>query len=222
MKRVAGFWIPDDDHNLVLDLLGPGIPHEEQLFAKVREYIKDQPKRHFVDVGGNIGRWSKEFVNDYGRITAFEPAPYNIECFLKNTEHDPTITLKQYGLGEERGKARLDIIIPNHLGSTRAHPDPNGNVEIQRLDDQDWTFEQVDLLKIDVEGFETEVLKGGKEVINKSSPLIAIERHGFNYRKLGKSKKESHLYLQSLGYELIFKLTRDCIYGRPNIHYRTH
>ena len=222
MKRVAGYWVPDDDHNLVIDLLGPGGGHDKQVFAEIRKYTKDQPKRHFVDIGGNIGRWSKEFVNDYKRITAFEPAPYNIECFLKNTEHDVHITLKQYGLGEKQGKAKLDINIPNHLGSTIAHPDPNGNVEIQRLDDQDWTFEQVDLLKIDVEGFETEVLKGGKEVINKSSPLIAVERHGFNYKKLGKNKKESHLYLQSLGYELIFKLTRDCIYGRPNIHYRTH
>ena len=221
MKYINKFWVPDDDYNLVLDFLGPGSEHDQQVFDKIRELIKDQPKRHFIDVGGNVGRWSKEFVNDYGRITAFEPAPYNIECFLKNTEHDPTITLKQFGLGENPSKAKLDVVIPNHLGSTVVHPAPNGEIDIQRLDDQGGAFEDIDLLKIDVEGFETEVLKGGKEMINMSNPLIAIERHAFNYKLLGKTKKESHLYLESIGYKLIFKLTRDCIYGKPNIHYRT-
>ena len=221
MKKINEFWVPDDDYNLVLDLLGPGSEHDQQVFDKIRELIKDQPKRHFVDVGGNIGRWSKEFVNDYGRITAFEPAPYNIECFLKNTEHDTTITLRQYGLGEKQGMAKLKVNVPNHLGSTIASPDPAGDVKIERLDDQGGAFEDIDLLKIDVEGFETEVLKGGKEMINMSNPLIAVERHAFNYKLLGKTKKESHLYLENLGYKLIFKLTRDCIYGKPNIHYRT-
>ena len=116
--------------------------------------------------------------------------------------------------------AKLKVNVPNHLGSTIANPDPAGDVKIERLDDQGGAFEDIDLLKIDVEGFETEVLKGGKEMINMSNPLIAVERHAFNYKLLGKTKKESHLYLESIGYKLIFKLTRDCIYGKPNIHYR--
>ena len=65
------------------------------------------------------------------------------------------------------------------------------------------------------------MLKGGQNIIKDKRPLIAIERHAFNYKMLGKEKKESHLYLQSLGYEMMFKLTRDCIYGIPNIHRRT-
>ena len=72
-----------------------------------------------------------------------------------------------------------------------------------------------------IEGFETEVLKGGQNIIKDQKPLIAIERHAFNYKLLGKTKKESHLYLQELGYQMLFKLTRDCIYGIPNIHYKT-
>jgi hypothetical protein len=34
MKRVNGYWIPDDDHNLVLDLLGPGGAHVHKGSAK--------------------------------------------------------------------------------------------------------------------------------------------------------------------------------------------
>ena len=219
MKYVGSYWIPDDDHNLVLDLLGPGGAHDDQVFAEIRKHTQDQPKRTMVDIGANIGRWCKEFHKDYEMIWAFEPAPYNLECLQKNTEHQTNVKVKGYGLGEGNHKATLSIAVENHLGSTMAKPDPNGDIEIQRLDDQG--FENVDLLKIDVEGYETEVLKGGKQTIDKCSPLIAIERHAFNYKLLGKEKKESHLYLQSLGYELMWKLTRDCIYGKPNIHYRT-
>ena len=219
MKYVGGYWIPDDDHNLVLDFLGPGGEHDDQVFAEIRKYTKDQPKRTMVDIGANVGRWCKEFCKEYEMVWAFEPAPYNLECFTKNTEHDTNIKVRGWGLGEDNHKATLSIAVENHLGSTMAKPDPNGDIQIQRLDDQG--IENIDLLKIDVEGYETEVLKGGTQSIDKYSPLIAIERHAFNYKLLGKEKRESHLYLQSLGYEMMWKLTRDCIYGKPGIHYKT-
>jgi len=219
MKRINGYWVPDNDHNLVLDLLGPGGEHDNAVFLEIRKLNRDQPKRLFVDIGANIGRWCKEFCKEYEMVWAFEPAPYNLECFTKNTEHDTNIKVRGWGLGEDNHKATLSIAVENHLGSTMAKPDPNGDIQIQRLDDQG--IENIDLLKIDVEGYETEVLKGGKQSIDKYSPLIAIERHAFNYKLLGKEKKESHLYLQSLGYEMMWKLTRDCIYGKPGIHYKT-
>tara|TARA_Y100000592_G_scaffold99831_1_gene177397 strand:- start:1965 stop:2624 length:660 start_codon:yes stop_codon:yes gene_type:complete len=219
MKFVNGYWIPDDDHNLVLDLLGPGGAHDVKVFSEILRYTNDQPKRVMVDVGANIGRWAKYFQKEYHQIFCFEPAHYNIECLKKNTEHDTNIYVRTYGLGESRHKASLSVAVKDHLGSTMAKPDPKGEIDIQRLDDQN--LPDLDLLKIDVEGFETEVLRGGENIIKEKKPLIAIERHAFNYNLLGKTKKESHLYLQSLGYEMMFKLTRDCIYGIPNIHRRT-
>ena len=44
MKKINEFWVPDDDHNLVLDLLGPGGEHDKQVFVKIREYIKKNVK----------------------------------------------------------------------------------------------------------------------------------------------------------------------------------
>ena len=61
MKKVGGYWIPDDDHNLVLDFLGPGGKHDQTVFMEVRRHTNDQPKRTMVDVGANVGRWCKEF-----------------------------------------------------------------------------------------------------------------------------------------------------------------
>ena len=161
MKYMNGFWVPDDDHMLVLDLLGPGGAHDVDLFAKVRKYTLDQPKRVFVDVGANIGRWALHFHEDYDRVFCFEPAYYNLECLKRNTEHQTNIHLREYGLGIKKHKASL----------------------------------------------------------KRCQPLICVERDGTNYKRLGKRKKESHEYLQSIGYTMMYKLTRDCIYGIPNIHH---
>ena len=216
MKYMNGFWVPDDDHMLVLDLLGPGGAHDVDLFAKVRKYTLDQPKRVFVDVGANIGRWALHFHEDYDRVFCFEPAYYNLECLKRNTEHQTNIHLREYGLGIKKHKASLTVTKPGELACTLATEDENGDVEIQRLDDQN--IPDCDLLKVDVEGYETEVFKGGEELIKRCQPLICVERDGTNYKRLGKRKKESHEYLQSIGYTMMYKLTRDCIYGIPNIH----
>ena len=92
MKFINGFWVPDNDHNLVLDLLGPGGSHDVQVFTEVRRYTLDQPKRVMVDVGANIGRWAKHFYTDYHQVFCYEPAYYNLECLKKNTEHETNIS----------------------------------------------------------------------------------------------------------------------------------
>ena len=120
MKYMNGFWVPDDDHMLVLDLLGPGGAHDVDLFAEVRKYTLDQPKRVFVDVGANIGRWALHFHEDYDRVFCFEPAYYNLECLKRNTEHQTNIHLREYGLGIKKHKASLTVTKPGELACTLA------------------------------------------------------------------------------------------------------
>ena len=100
MKRINGYWVPDNDHNLVLDLLGPGGEHDNAVFLEIRKLNRDQPKRLFVDIGANIGRWCKEFSKEYDKVRAFEPASYNYECLQENTKEDENIVVfpEQSGL----------------------------------------------------------------------------------------------------------------------------
>ena len=129
MKRINGYWVPDNDHNLVLDLLGPGGEHDNAVFLEIRKLNRDQPKRLFVDIGANIGRWCKEFSKEYDKVRAFEPASYNYECLQENTKEDENIVLYNYGIGETHTKAQMSVAVENHLGSTMAKPSPNGNIE---------------------------------------------------------------------------------------------
>ena len=45
MKRVNGYWIPDNDHNLVLDLLGPGGEHDKAVYYANRKLNRNQQKK---------------------------------------------------------------------------------------------------------------------------------------------------------------------------------
>lgn len=65
-------------------------------------------------------------------------------------------------------------------------------LNVQMLDD--FAFGNVDFIKIDVEGFELEVLKGAESLLQKSSPILYIEI--FNDRF-----DEVNLFLEKIGYQ---------------------
>lgn len=208
MQLVDGYYIPDGDlpkhHNAE-----SVITHDQTLQNKVLEF--SNKRNHMVDVGGNVGRWSIDFAKHFKKVSAFEPAPYHIECFEKNCEKYSNISLYPYGLGSHRSKGNLEVAVENHLGSTRLIPDNQGTIEIKTLDEHN--FEDVDVLKIDVEGLEIEVLQGAVKTIEKHKPIIVIERCVFNSERFGLDKMASHNELEKQGYKRLFKLTRDCIYG---------
>lgn len=208
MQLVDGFYIPDGDlpkhHNAE-----SVIKHDNILNQKVLEYTKN--KNHMVDVGGNVGRWSIDFAKHFKQVSAFEPAPYHIECFEKNCKDYPNIKLYPYGLSNTVKKGNLEVAVKNHLGSTRVIPSVDGNIELKTLDEHN--FENVDVLKIDVEGLEIDVLQGAKHTIAKCKPIIVIERCIFNSVRFGLDKMASHNELDKQGYKRLYKITRDCIYG---------
>ena len=208
MQLVDGFYIPDGDlpkHHTAESV----IKHDKILHDKVLEFTKD--RNHMVDVGGNVGRWSLDFAQDFKVVSAFEPAPYHIECFQRNCHQYPNIHLFPYGLSNESKKGNLEIAVPQHLGSTRVVPDSKGDILLKTLDEH--KFNNVDVLKIDVEGLEIDVLQGAKDTIARCKPIIVIERCVFNSERFGLDKMASHNELEKQGYKRLFKITRDCIYG---------
>jgi FkbM family methyltransferase len=208
VQLVDGFYIPDGDlpkHHVAESV----VRHDAILNQKVLEYTK--AKRHMVDVGGNVGRWSVDFAKHFATVSAFEPAPYHIECFEKNCASYSNIKLYPYGLSNTNKKGNLEVAVEQHLGSTRVIPSENGNIELKTLDEHD--FEDVDVLKVDVEGLEIDVLQGAEKTIAKCKPIIVIERCVFNSERFGLDKMASHNELDRQGYKRLFKITRDCIYG---------
>lgn len=207
LKQVKGWWVPDADDEVHHDDKNN---HDPQLFEIIDQHTPGY--NHVVDIGGNVGKWSSHFAEKFSKVSTFEPAPYHIECFKLNCQQYKNIDLYEFGLSNQHAKGKLDVFIKGHLGSTRILDDEQGNIQMKTLDSM--SFDRIDVLKIDVEGRELHVLEGAEQTLKRLSPLIVIERCVLNSSAFGYDKKATDDILQSYGYKMIYKLTRDCVYKK--------
>lgn len=142
-------------------------------------------KRSVVDIGAHIGisvnHWSTEFTNVY----AFEPLKEHYDCLIKNTETLNNIKYYNNGLGNFEGitqgayrslknSGSFQIIDSGYIQPRNENKFRNFvDIEIKKLDS--FAFENLDLIKIDVEGWEFEVVQGAIETIQKHKPVLMIE-----------------------------------------------
>jgi FkbM family methyltransferase len=141
-----------------------------------------------LDVGGNIGLTSiaMALAAPNSSVIAFEPSPVNADFFQDNTAGRERIELIRAGVGSQKGY--LDFVIPPdganaHVASESYQyaRDPGfhpARLPVLTLDEfvQERELRRpVTLIKIDVEGFEPNVLVGAAGLIERESPLLWIE-----------------------------------------------
>jgi FkbM family methyltransferase len=136
-----------------------------------------------VDVGANIGQFcvaSKLFWPD-AQVTSFEPDPDVFASLVVNTQDLSGVTTINVGLGAESGvlpwhRHRLSVMSSfrprSDSSASSGQPDDERLLAVRRLDDVAGHLGEVDLLKVDVEGFEFEVLSGGRELLSRTRKLV--------------------------------------------------
>ena len=136
--------------------------------------------RASLDVGAHKGAYSYALLKYSQAVHAFEPNPKMFDV-LSSWAHDRVI-LHPLALSNESGQA--DLLVPrrghgySNQGSSLSAVKVAGDhgtvrVNTRRLDDCD--IDNVGFIKIDVEGFEKEVLEGGRELIRRDRPNLLIE-----------------------------------------------
>lgn len=137
-----------------------------------------------IDVGGNRGIWSLQLARYARHVHTFEPNPI---CLKQLNRVVPSnVTIYPYGLSSQSGQAKLRFDLNNTgIGTVDAantlSPEKNPgikkieecDVEIRRLDAFD--FENLDFIKIDVEGHELAVLQGALRLLEIFHPTILVE-----------------------------------------------
>lgn len=179
--------------------------------AQVRKYLK--PGMTFVDVGANVGYYTllaASLVGPRGRVLAFEPSPYAFDRLVETITRNnlSQVCAVQSGLSDGLGEGRL--FLPDALGNHSPSMVPNGggrpiNVRVRRLDD--WLAEhevdRVDLMKIDVEGFEPNVIKGAAKYIQRGRVrAILCEFNKYWLELNGSSPSQLYDLLTSSGFVL--------------------
>ena len=160
-----------------------------------------RPGDTVLDVGANVGLYARMFAGPFraGRVYSFEPMSDNLDDLRRNVALAPAgsaeITVMPFALSDQDGPAALQV---DDLMSASAALDSvnqgraaygrrslglapkTETVECRRLDTllADGAVPPPGVLKVDVEGAEGMVLRGGERTIDDHAPRIVVELHG--------------------------------------------
>src|SRR5882762_11244569 len=152
-----------------------------------------------VDAGATIGVYSQflsRCVGPTGVVHAFEPSPENFKRLQSATRNLVNIRLSQAAVGECSGRSKL--YLSDHLNvdhrtySTEAESRQSVPVNIVALDDYFKPGQRVDLIKMDIQGYELHALRGANRVLadNPAAKLLlefwpyGLEEAGANWLEL--------------------------------------
>lgn len=172
-------------------------------------------RRVAVDVGGNIGLWSRVMALDFERVVAFEPVARYVDCWKVNAAA-PNTEVHQVALGEREGVVAMHCPDESTHGNTFvARPDDHRNIEesvpLRTLDS--FGLEHVDFLKVDVEGYELPVLQGARRLLEACRPVVIVEQKPGTPFKYGLGQKGAVEFLQGLGAQLRAEMSGDFIFS---------
>ncbi len=174
-----------------------------------------RPDDLVVDVGANIGLYSLVAAARGSRAVAFEPVPATADRFEENLKMNPgfahRVTLHRVGVSSAPGSLTLHTrSFQEYSGHASAHlPEMDGAESVQvrttSLDLATTDLEApVRLLKIDVEGHEAAVLKGGMEFFERLRPeYLFVELEEDHLRTAGSSGREVFDRIIELGYRAL-------------------
>jgi len=149
-------------------------------------YVKQW--RVCLDIGSNVGQWTRPLTKKFQSVICFEPNPNFRECFVRNIT-EKNVILWPYGLSDREHRAQQDF------NSTVLRQE-DGDIECRTLDS--FGINNVDFIKIDVDGFEVPLLEGARETLTRNTPVINIE---MKRDKRIDTVKQAEEILKELGYQ---------------------
>jgi FkbM family methyltransferase len=170
-----------------------------------------RPGMTVVDVGANVGYFTLLFaslVGPHGKVYAFEPIPRVRQALRRNVEMNRAqqVVIRPEALGNDSGESVMWEGPSDHVGISSRRPIPKNRVAREwtvstaRLDELLSSEGRVDLIKIDVEGFEFDVLKGSREILRKQHPSLIVEVTDQFLGERGYSARDLFSCLLELGY----------------------
>ena len=177
MYTKHGWWFPDEDTHFC-EMLDKNIAKGNQPVyqepVRKRSLIFVNNKKVALDIGANIGLWSRDLCNTFETVIAFEPVKQFRNCLKRNVHH-AALQVESCALGEEDTTIEM-VITPGNTG--HSHVDQTtvgaGSIPMRRLDSLN--LQNVGYIKIDCEGYELPIVRGAEETIKRCRPVMVIEQ----------------------------------------------
>lgn len=201
MKKFDQWWMPDGETHLpewmqnVNNRVDGRLTYQYGKYEAALPFLKNN--RMAVDVGAHIGLWSYFLSRDFEKVLAFEPMRDHQSCWYKNMEGRDNAILMPLALGVQEGRVTLETRTPGSSGDTQVKPYAAGEIEMRTLD----SFERddVDLIKIDCEGFEEFIVRGAVDTLLKCRPCVIVEQKGNMAGRYGLEQQGAVKFLKTLG-----------------------
>jgi FkbM family methyltransferase len=174
------YWVPKgSDYVLPFNLA----EQERKIYGEGKHFV--QQGDVVLDCGANMGVFTRVALDHGARLViAIEPAPENLEVLKRNFAPEIAagkVILYPKGVWDKDDVLSMNVDPTNSAADSFVlHPDPEQSKTIKlpltTIDKlvEELKLDQVDFIKMDIEGAEPNALRGGKQTISKWKPRMAI------------------------------------------------
>lgn len=159
----------------------------------------------FIDVGAHVGSWAQHFAQRCKQVHAFEPQRSTYERMREGVRFAglSNVVSHNVALGAH-GEANLHVAKWGGWSTLRHRAEigtPIGVERVQCAQLDDYTFDNIGVIKIDAEGFEIDILRGAAETLRVHRPTLLLE--AWDHEWFAKERAELLAHVRSVGYDVV-------------------
>lgn len=180
MHKINSHWYsPEPPNGFFSERLQDVVDVHYQQRYRYYVYQNIPSKRTMIDIGANIGIFARPSAELFERVVCFEPVTKIFEVLQKNLESYNNVELHNLGISncKQTVKFQMKTLKCGESFQVSEYEDNPifENFECNLVTLDQYNFDQVDWIKIDVEGFEMAVLEGSQQTIKRNRPWLLLE-----------------------------------------------
>lgn len=174
-------------------------------------------RRYCIQAGGNVGIWPLRFAASFEHVFTFEPEEVSMRCLARNIAGVKNIAAYSRALGPQADEGFVGVkreSLGSHylVGASLLEETGASNWTQMNSIDQFCADGEVfrddmpiDLIQLDIEGFEIYALRGAVETLKRCKPVLCLEVRSFPGR-FAEGKDELKAFLLEAGYRTAIEL----------------